>query len=217
MPQTSETTIRVLIVAAYASVRAGLHSLLTEASGCTVLGEIGGSAELEPLLPQLRPDVIVFDDNEADAPRLVELLDGSATGLVLLGEDRQTLGLLAHATLAGWAYLRKEADGAEIAGAIHAVAAGLVALDRSVSPQFPGLHSEGTPAPLDPPTETLTAREYEVLQLMARGLPNKNIAARLAISQHTVKFHVASILAKLGASSRTEAVTIGARRGHITL
>jgi DNA-binding CsgD family transcriptional regulator len=65
--------------------------------------------------------------------------------------------------------------------------------------------------------DTLTVREREVLQLMAEGLPNKLIAARLSISQHTVKFHVASILAKLGAASRTEAVALGARLGYLVL
>jgi len=69
----------------------------------------------------------------------------------------------------------------------------------------------------DAPGVTLTARETEVLQLMARGLPNKIIAARLGISLHTAKFHVAAILAKLNASSRTEAVTLGARRGLVAL
>lgn len=67
------------------------------------------------------------------------------------------------------------------------------------------------------PAETLTAREREVLQLMAQGMPNKQIAGRLNISPHTAKFHVASILAKLGAVSRAEAVTRGARRGDLLL
>ena len=72
-------------------------------------------------------------------------------------------------------------------------------------------------APLAEQFPELSAREREVLQLMAQGLPNKIIAARLSISLHTVKFHVASILAKLGAGSRTEAVTLGARRGYVIL
>jgi DNA-binding NarL/FixJ family response regulator len=67
------------------------------------------------------------------------------------------------------------------------------------------------------PDETLTAREREVLELLSRGLPNKLIARRLQISEHTVKFHVSSIYAKLGASSRTDAVSRGVRRGFITL
>jgi DNA-binding NarL/FixJ family response regulator len=65
--------------------------------------------------------------------------------------------------------------------------------------------------------EPLTSREREVLQLLARGLGNKEIAAGLKISEHTVKFHVASILGKLGASTRTEAVTVGLRRGLVLI
>jgi DNA-binding NarL/FixJ family response regulator len=71
--------------------------------------------------------------------------------------------------------------------------------------------------PLAELTEPLTPRESEVLQMLASGLANKEIAARLAISEHTVKFHVASILGKLGAGSRTEAVSLGIRRGLILL
>jgi DNA-binding NarL/FixJ family response regulator len=69
----------------------------------------------------------------------------------------------------------------------------------------------------EPPAEPLTAREAEVLALLSLGLPNKQIALRLQISEHTVKFHIAAIFAKLGAASRTEAVSIGARQGLITL
>jgi len=65
--------------------------------------------------------------------------------------------------------------------------------------------------------EPLTPRESEVLQMLASGLANKQIAAKLAISEHTVKFHVASILGKLGAGSRTEAVSLGIRRGLVLL
>jgi len=72
-------------------------------------------------------------------------------------------------------------------------------------------------APVDELLEPLTRREREVLQMLASGLANKEIAARLAISDHTVKFHVASILGKLGASTRTEAVSVGIRRGLVLL
>jgi len=218
--------IRVLIVAAYASVRAGLHALLADAEDVAIVGAISGSDELEPLLADDPPDVVLFDDNEADGARVLEVMSGSEAGLVMLGDDRRDYRRLAGLSLHGWpylhgwAYLLKEADGLEIAGAVRAVAAGLVALDRSLVQLLaaaapPTQEDRAAVAPL--PGAALTAREREVLQLMAEGLPNKQIAARLSISQHTVKFHVASVLAKLGAASRTEAVTLGARRGYVTL
>lgn len=211
--------IRVLIVAAYASVRAGLHALLAEADGLGVLGAVSGSEELASLLPEARPDVVLFDAVEGEDERVVALLSGCETALVMLGEQREGYQMLSGVALPGWAYLLKEADGAEIAAAIHAAAAGLVAFDRSLAPiaTTSPLVRTGLPADSPLPDEALTAREREVLQLMAEGLPNRQIAARLHISPHTVKFHVASILAKLGASSRTEAVTLGARRGYVLL
>jgi DNA-binding NarL/FixJ family response regulator len=139
----------------------------------------------------------------------------------------------------GWAYLSKEAEAGEIAGAVRAAAAGLVALEASLALVLAsGLSSDAAANPSEgelrrharragaitngagettSPGETLTAREIQVLQLMAQGLPNKIIAARLGISLHTAKFHVASILSKLGAASRTEAVTLGARHGFVAL
>jgi S1-C subfamily serine protease/DNA-binding NarL/FixJ family response regulator len=224
------TMIRVLIVAAYASVRAGLQALLAEAEECAVVGAVSGSAELERLLPDARPDVVLLDDNEGDGARVLDLILASETGLVVLGDSPRGYQRLAGLPLPGWAYLLKEADGLEIAGAVRAVAVGLVALDRGLAPLLAAgaplppsasLREAGRPPDLASapplPDEVLTARELEVLQLMAAGLQNRQIAARLCISPHTVKFHVASILAKLGAASRTEAVTLGVRRGYVIL
>ena len=207
--------IRVLIVAAYASVRAGLDSLLAGAGDIEVVAKASGSADAERLLPDARPDVVLADDLPDDRARLLALVADGDAALVLLGEARDGFRALADAPLPGWGYLLKEADGVEIAGAVRAATAGLIALDRSlVFWAAPSARANGG----EPrPDDTLTAREREVLALMARGLPNKQIAARLAISLHTVKFHVASVLAKLGAASRTEAVTLGARRGAVSL
>ena len=204
--------IRLLIVSAYASVRAGLRALLDSSEDIDIIAEASGSAELEQLLPESRPEVVLVDDLPDDRKRLLGLLAASETALVLLGESRNGYRTLADVPLPGWAYLLKEADGVEIAGAIRAAAAGLIALDRSLTP-WPAVPLAGeSKAP-----DSLTPREREVLALMARGLPNKQIGARLAISLHTVKFHVASILAKLGAASRTEAVMLGARQGAVSL
>jgi DNA-binding NarL/FixJ family response regulator len=211
--------IDVLIVAPYSSVRAGLRTLLAEPPDCRVIGEVGGSSDLARIFSETPAEVVLCDYTPIDGPDIVATAAENGAALVLLGDGETGYRELAGSDLPGWAYLRKEADGEEIAGAVRAVAAGLVVLDRLLAPSF------CPPLPFAPPLaeesllpdETLTPREREVIQLMAQGLPNKNIAARLSISLHTVKFHVASILAKLNANSRTEAVTQGARRGLVTL
>ncbi len=104
----------------------------------------------------------------------------------------------------------------QLAAALHAVASGLVVLHPTeVQAAFP----LAAPAsqPLAELAEPLTRREREVLQMLAGGLANKEIAARLQISDHTAKFHVAAILGKLGAATRTEAVALGIRRGLVLL
>ncbi len=210
----------MLIVAAYAAVRAGLQALLAEEPDLEIVCQAAGSAELERALAQTLPDVVLFDHQPAEAARVLELTAAAEAGLVVLGEERTGLRALAEAPVRGWGFLLKEAGGPEIAAAVRAAASGLSALDRSVAA---GLAAAGLAAAqadlsdLDPDEPILTSREREVLQLMAQGLPNKAIAGRLGVSQHTAKFHVASILAKLNAASRTEAVTVGARRGLIAL
>jgi len=218
-------SVSVLIAAGYATVRAGLHALLAEEPGVRALGGVeGGREELTRLLRGQRPDVLLLDtsgdrDNAA-LTRTLAALEGTPgeVALVVLGDlPDAELPRVSRAALPGWGYLlRSEADGPQITGAVRAAAAGLVVLDRSLP--FPA-EADARPAPPDPadlpPGEALTAREVEVLQLMAEGLPNKIIATRLGISLHTVKFHVAQILGKLDATSRTEAVTVGARRGYV--
>jgi DNA-binding NarL/FixJ family response regulator len=111
------------------------------------------------------------------------------------------------------AALRRDATSEELAAAIAATNAGLVVLHPDMAAR-----STATPAgPSEEEATVLTPREIDILEMMAEGLSNRLIAARLAISRHTVKFHVASILAKLAAGSRTEAVTTGVRQGLIAL
>jgi len=115
------------------------------------------------------------------------------------------------------AWLRRDASAEEIASAIVAVSHGLFVYDPAFLPSgtpesVPAFAPEMTAA-----AESLTEREREVLELVARGLPNKAIAHELGISEHTVKFHVSTILGKLGAAGRTEAVTLAVRRGLLAL
>lgn len=213
--------IRVMIVAPYASLRAGLEALLSEAADCVVVGAASGSEELEDLLADTPADVLLSDMGEenTEQARLEALAAQKEMGLALLGDLPADIARLSRGEIVAWAYLRRDADSAEIIGAIRAVALGLVVVDRALIALFAARPSTSVevPPPALLPGETLTAREREVLQLMAQGLANKQIGGKLSISLHTVKFHVASILAKMGAMSRTEAVTVGARRGLVTL
>lgn len=128
------------------------------------------------------------------------------------------------------AILPRNVTRAELIAAIEAVAAGLFVFHPAEADLLPALHPRGSDAGASPSpglstvpslngelVEQLTRREIEVLQLLAGGLGNKEIASRLNISEHTAKFHVASILAKLGAATRTEAVTLGIRRGLVMI
>jgi DNA-binding NarL/FixJ family response regulator len=122
------------------------------------------------------------------------------------------------------AVLPRNVTPAELVGAIEAVAAGLYVFHPSeldslpiLRPREPDLAPELAPRPAEPFVEHLTPREVEVLQLLSEGLGNKEIASRLNISEHTAKFHVASIMGKLGASTRTEAVTLGIRHGLVLI
>ncbi len=118
-----------------------------------------------------------------------------------------------------FAALLRDATTEEIVAAMRAVGGGLVTLDRRLAHgALTAIQRVTAPTELAAGAgEPLTPRERDVLQLMAEGLPNKLIAARLSISEHTAKFHVSAIMTKLGAASRTEAVTIGARRGLLIL
>jgi NarL family two-component system response regulator YdfI len=118
------------------------------------------------------------------------------------------------------AVLPRNVTPAEILGAIEAVAAGLYVFHPSDLDSIPMLRpreADTVTEFVEPLLERLTPREIEVLQLLSGGLGNKEIASRLNISEHTAKFHVASIMGKLGATSRTEAVTLGIRHGLVMI
>jgi DNA-binding NarL/FixJ family response regulator len=160
--------------------------------------------------------VIVIDAGSTDESAVDALGDAFPTApLVFIGGDPAAdgPGLSAGAV----AYLPPDADAATLAAAVRGVALGLTVVDPALIVAA-GVHFHSRSA-LDPapPGETLTTREREVLALVAAGLPNKTIARELGISEHTAKFHVGSLLAKLGAASRTEAVTIATRRGLLAI
>lgn len=198
---------RVLVVARSAVERAGLEALLAERGHVLVSGRLEDS-EADVALVLLAPGETF--------PRLEHSPDAAARApaLVLLG-DGVPRGWEVRAARAGArAVLPRSASADAIAAAVDAVAAGLVvlpadALDGTLSTSAA---PHGTPAP-----QALTAREAQVLALLAEGLVNKQIAARLGISRHTVKSHLDALFHKLGVTTRAEAVAVGARAGVILL
>jgi DNA-binding NarL/FixJ family response regulator len=213
--------IRVLVSATSEIVRAGLEALLTASPALAVVGSTPDVATLAHQAEDLQPDVILAEleppDDDTIAALLALGIGSHPPTIVVLTDDAQT-AWAAEALRAGIrAILPRQASAGEIVAAIEAAAAGLVVLHREAVESLL-LIPPSAPRPLPaPPNQALTPREIEVLGMLAEGLGNKAIAWRLDISEHTVKFHVGSILAKLNASSRTEAVTLGIRQGLIML
>ena len=156
-------------------------------------------------------DVVVWDlgADARTAQERIEEVERAETEVVALVPSHTVASPALSAGARG--LLTRETTGEALAAAVHAVRAGLVVVD-------PTLASALIPARERAPlAEDLTAREQEVLQQLSLGLSNKEIAAKLHISDHTVKFHVNAILSKLGVTSRTEAVVAAARRGLVIL
>ena len=208
--------IRVLIGARSEVVRAGLTSLLTADPRFQVVGTF--SIDDLTRVEDLQPEVVLLDlDSPSDESLSAAIQSGGAlvnSSLMILTEDPESLAIDVLGSGLR-AILPRYATPEEIIAAIQAAATGLVALhpdifDSMLSRIRPGQQSE-----LDPSGQILTPREIEVLRMIADGLGNKEIASKLSISDHTVKFHISSIFAKLSASNRAEAVTLGIRHGLI--
>ena len=217
MQSGSETMTRVLIKASSRLAQAGLESLLSSHPALQVVEDLTGNARgVESESP---PDVLLVETNTLADPAAHEAIDWAGEGgSVVLLVRNPALEPVAEALRAGVrAVLPRGMDEAEIVAAIEAAAAGLVVLDAAGVETFLNAPSAASRGSSETLVEPLTRREVEVLQLVAAGLGNKEVATRLKISEHTVKFHVASLMGKLGAGSRTEAVTLGIRHGLILI
>jgi NarL family two-component system response regulator YdfI len=211
--------IRVYIVAASPLARTGLENLLA-ARGVSVVGRTASPESLFEQIMDAEPDALLMDASGDNSEAVLDALVGSDLATetpVILLTDHSRPGWTAEALRAGVrAILPPDISADQLAAALEAAIAGLVVVHPS---EVPAALPPAPVAlsPLGELTEPLTPREREVLQMLASGLVNKEIAAKLSISEHTVKFHVASILGKLGASTRTEAVSLGIRRGLVLL
>jgi two-component system, NarL family, response regulator YdfI len=209
--------IRVLIGARSEVARAGLASLLTADPRFQVVGTFSIDDALTRV-EDLQPEIVLLDlDSPSDESLSAAIQSGGAlvnSSVMILTEDPESLAVDVLGSGLR-AILPRYATPEEIIAAIQAAATGLVALHPEVFDSMLSRIRPGQQSELDPSGQILTPREIEVLRMIAEGLGNKEIASKLSISDHTVKFHISSIFAKLGASNRAEAVTLGIRHGLI--
>ena len=208
------TPTRVFVVAPTPMARAGLRSMLAavEGAGVEVVGDSGPPADPGSGSAFSTAEVVLVADEDLLEEAALAVSEDGTQGLVLLSDEEGAARLPRSLPLGGWGVVHTDASPEELGAAVAAVAQGLVVLPRTVAD---GALAE-TPV-AEELSEPPTAREGEVLGLLARGLSNKQIARELGISEHTVKFHISSLYAKLGVGNRAEAVSRGARHGLISL
>src|SRR6201993_963474 len=206
--------IRIAVAATSAVRRAGIESIIRSHAEFHLAGSFGTVASLVSFARSTELDVIVID---TDSIRDLLLEQTSDAAIVLLTEVTEARSISRLLRTGVRAILPRESDPDDVLSAIYASYDGLVVLSRSAAESLAAVYSDQSLEVEAELSEEITSRETNVLRMLAQGLVNKDIAARLGISEHTVKFHISSILDKLGASTRTEAVTLGIRRGLIPI
>jgi DNA-binding NarL/FixJ family response regulator len=204
--------IRVFVAADTRATRDALRTAIVSESDLEFAGEAGVEEALARF-ESLQPLIAIVD--APDIESAYQAIDTRAQVIVLADTPRAEINDLIRA--GAFAVLPRDAETSVVLAAARAAAAGLVAVLREAAPALASANSARPWSPEEDASPHLSPREREVLRLLAGGTGNKGIALRLGISEHTVKFHVASILAKLHAGSRTEAVTEGIRRGLVML
>jgi len=211
--------IRVLIADDQALVRTGFRLILSGEPGIEVVGEARDGAEAATLAAELAPDVVLMDVRMPDvdgieATRRIVVDETSPRVLVLTTFDLDDI--VYDALRAGASgFLLKDAPEERLLTAIQVVAEGGSLFAPSVTRRLIEEFSRRAPAAPPPALDELTVRELEVLRLLAQGLSNAEIAARLFVSEHTVKTHVARILQKLDLRDRTQAVVLAYESGVV--
>ncbi len=210
----TEQAIRVLVVDDHAVVRRGLATFLLASNDLLLAGEASNGAEAVELCGEARPDVVLMDLVMPDmdgATATQQIRQRCPDVHVIALTSFHDEDLVQRALQAGAiGYLLKNVSADQLADAIRAASAGRPTL----APEAAQVLIQATTQPKSH-GPTLTVREREVLALMVRGLTNPQIAQQLAISRSTVKFHIGSILSKLGVPSRTEAVVMAIQH-HLT-
>lgn len=204
--------IRILLADDHPVVREGLRGMLSTEPGLEVVGEAGSGPQAEALSASLRPDIVLMDlrmpdgDGVAATEQILARLPGVRVVVLTTYESDRDILRAIEAGACG--YLLKDASGAELAEAVRAAARGETVLAPSVASTLVRQVRSPAPAPL-------SAREMQVLQLVARGLTNADIGRALFISEATVKTHLLRTFAKLGVADRTAAVTKAMSHGML--
>jgi two-component system nitrate/nitrite response regulator NarL len=208
---SADDVVRVLIVGEDTLARAGLSSLLAREEGVVSVGQCSGEGAYRRAAA-LRAHAALWDLDRRSAPEYPGFSETarSLPVLALTADSSRALEALASGARG---VLPRDIGADRLASALRAVALGLRVLDETAAAAALRLDAGGH----EPPLEPLTPRESEVLEQLSLGSTNKEIARRLGISEHTAKFHVNAILAKLDAASRTEAVVKAARLGLVVL
>lgn len=208
--------IRVVVADDHSVVRKGIRELLTDEPDIEVIGEARDGREAVRLATTLQPDVVVMDiamPELSGVEATKQIRDAApnvrVVALTAFDDDPYVYGLL-NAGAKG--YVLKTAESSEIVRAVRAAAQGQTAIDPAIAPK---LVSRATQPARH--WDDLTERELDVLRLAADGLTNKQIGAKLKISNRTVQNHLANVFGKLGVASRTEAVTTALQRKLIPL
>ncbi len=233
MANDEENTITVFIVAPSLIARAGLESVLRDESDFTITGS-AAELPIDFFIEQSADVMLVGIEREKDFTDLQVFIGdhspeiGIPVAVALFPAEMQNPKYASLAIKSGVrGILPREAAAREIVAAIAAAASDLITMPPEIADSLLTFHAENTPLNSETdgeendyssePVENLTPRETQILELLADGASNKEIAYKLNISEHTVKFHVASVFGKFGVNTRTEAVTYGLRRGLILL
>jgi DNA-binding NarL/FixJ family response regulator len=205
--------IRVYLLDDHEVVRRGLREMLEQEGDIEVVGESGSAVEAAQRIPALRPDVAVLDGRLPDGSgidvcREVRSVDPSIRALILTSyEDDEALFAAIMAGAAG--YVLKQIRGTDLVDGIRRVAAGQSLLDPAVTARVLERIRNGPAQPDE--LRDLTEQERKILSLVAEGLTNREIAARMFLAEKTVKNYVSSLLAKLGLERRTQAAVLASK------
>ena len=205
--------IRVFLLDDHEVVRRGLADLLQSGGEIEVIGESGSAQEAARRIPALRPDVAILDarlpdGNGIDVCRDVRAVDSTIKGLILTSyEDDEALFAAIMAGAAG--YVLKQIRGTDLVDAVRRVAAGQSLLDPAVTQRVLERIRSGVEQPRE--LQSLTEQERRILEYVAEGLTNREIAGKMFLAEKTVKNYVSNMFAKLGMSRRTEAAAYAAR------